>query len=1053
MTARHLFLAVALLANAQFARAQLLMSDSFDVGNTNGGAPAGWTLTVPSSTQISVVNSALTVAASSPYCVRLIDNSASLRPEMYQDFHPAATGRAYASFKLPSTAAGPAYLHLRTSGGTLLCAVVLDSTNGKMGYDTNTGTIATTVPWTTGVWQRVEVEWFADNTFNAYLGTTQFVQRATFSTAASPERVLIAVGTNAGVGRTGFVDNVQVVVTEARLDDDFDAGNTFGSNPANWVVSKPANTNIRVVDSTVRAPLSLSNCVEFSDNSGVGAPEMYAGFTQTSEGCIQFSAFVPSTNQAPLAVHLRTTNGTFLTAIRLGEDGKVGYNATAGGAGPFTISSVSWTTNGWQTIRVDWFSNNTFSAFLGSNQVVANVPFGTNTQPGRVLFRLADNSSTGRVAYLDNVLVTRTVFPGAARYTENSAWLAYAYLSTQSWVDDVPQVAFQMRTNYRVPYWFVNVGLINSSGTMSNPPARMVQFLNKLKTWEDQNGYQFKVLAWMNGTTDIVDINNASVRSNIVGETKRFVSTTLSNSLIAGATRAFDGIQLDLEPIGKNGSDTRFNNLKLLFTDIRTGFESLGLGNKLTSLTPHKYGTISEWWFSAQYYYEIGQKIDLICGMTYNSSNITGAAYQSWMQDQTTNILKAVSGKNWNNDASHPAPTNGVKVLIGFPAYENGTFHTNVAENIQYAGLGTEAGLADLRARGDFSTNCFQGAAVYLHADGTGNDGFASYDKDWWWFGQYWLNTWESGNAVALVSPASRDFGTVAVGQTNSLPFAVVNTGDLSLTGTATVGGPFAVTAGGSYTVNPGQTQTVMVSFIPPSAGVFTDAVVFASSGGSSTNAVTGIGAVVPSAIFSGNPTNGTEPLLVTFSDTSTGTISNRLWNFGDNTTTNLTTNTVVHSYSAGTYDVTLVVTGPVGISTNTRLSYITVWTAYQAWQLQFFSCTNCPQAQPNADPLGKGMSNTNQFLAGLDPTNRASLFRIISAVQQSDGIKLTWTTAGGRSNAVQAAVDETGSYVTNFTDISVPIIVPGGGDTMTNYLDGGATNLPGRYYRIRLVP
>jgi hypothetical protein len=39
------------------ARGQLLMSDNFDeVGNTNGAAPVGWTLSLPSSTQATIVN-------------------------------------------------------------------------------------------------------------------------------------------------------------------------------------------------------------------------------------------------------------------------------------------------------------------------------------------------------------------------------------------------------------------------------------------------------------------------------------------------------------------------------------------------------------------------------------------------------------------------------------------------------------------------------------------------------------------------------------------------------------------------------------------------------------------------------------------------------------------------------------------------------------------------------------------------------------------------------------------------------------------------------------
>jgi 1,4-alpha-glucan branching enzyme len=128
---------------------------------------------------------------------------------------------------------------------------------------------------------------------------------------------------------------------------------------------------------------------------------------------------------------------------------------------------------------------------------------------------------------------------------------------------------------------------------------------------------------------------------------------------------------------------------------------------------------------------------------------------------------------------------------------------------------------------------------------------------------------------------------------------------------------------------------------------------------------------------------------------------------------------------------------------------------AFVSWQMQYFGCTNCPQAQADADPLGKGISNTNQFLVGLNPTNPASLFRIVSAVPQSSNVVVTWTTAGAHTNAVQAtAGNANGGYGTNFIDISSPIIVQGSGDVTTNYLDAGAvTNVPSRYYRVRLVP
>lgn len=129
----------------------------------------------------------------------------------------------------------------------------------------------------------------------------------------------------------------------------------------------------------------------------------------------------------------------------------------------------------------------------------------------------------------------------------------------------------------------------------------------------------------------------------------------------------------------------------------------------------------------------------------------------------------------------------------------------------------------------------------------------------------------------------------------------------------------------------------------------------------------------------------------------------------------------------------------------------------FVTWQLLYFNCTNCVQAQPNADPFGKGMSNTNQFLAGLNPTNSASLFRITSVVNSGVDVHVTWTTAGGHTNLVQVtAGDANGGYRTNnFADIpGSQTILSGNGDTSTNYIDsGGATNVPSRYYRVRLVP
>lgn len=71
----------------------------------------------------------------------------------------------------------------------------------------------------------------------------------------------------------------------------------------------------------------------------------------------------------------------------------------------------------------------------------------------------------------------------------------------------------------------------------------------------------------------------------------------------------------------------------------------------------------------------------------------------------------------------------------------------------------------------------------------------------------------------------------------------------------------------------------------------------------------------------------------------------------------------------------------------------------------------------------------------------------------RSADMVITWATGASPTNIVQAAGDNgNGGSLTNFTDISGPFVIPGNGDATNSYIDpSGATNIPSRYYRIRL--
>jgi hypothetical protein len=155
-------------------------------------------------------------------------------------------------------------------------------------------------------------------------------------------------------------------------------------------------------------------------------------------------------------------------------------------------------------------------------------------------------------------------------------------------------------------------------------------------------------------------------------------------------------------------------------------------------------------------------------------------------------------------------------------------------------------------------------------------------------------------------------------------------------------------------------------------------------------------------------------------------------------------TQTWVHRTGANTY-----------VDTASVLSYsyaVPAADPFAAWQMQYFQCTACPQADAGADPDGDGMSNTNEFLAGTSPTNSASMFRITSIAPENGDVRVTWMTGIGKTNALQVAGSDADSgYTNSFTDLFIVTNTVG---TVTNYLDvGAATNAPARFYRVRLVP
>jgi PKD repeat protein len=267
-------------------------------------------------------------------------------------------------------------------------------------------------------------------------------------------------------------------------------------------------------------------------------------------------------------------------------------------------------------------------------------------------------------------------------------------------------------------------------------------------------------------------------------------------------------------------------------------------------------------------------------------------------------------------------------------------------------------------------------------------------------------------------------------------------------------------------------TNSVFYTYNTP--GVYSVTEIVSGTGGSSTDTVADdITALTPPPVasFTASPTNGAVPLTVGFTDQSSGLVTGWAWTFGDGNTSSSQnpSNTYVNP---GSYTVQQIVTGTGGSSTDTVTNLINVYNPFAWWQLQYFGSTNNnASTAPGGDYTGTGMSNTNEFLAGFNPTNSAAYLHIISIVESVVGgntnVVVTYLGPNGdntytpgialRTNVLDYTTgDANGSYTNGGWEDTGQTNILGGGNgsgIVTNMTDmaipSTSTN---RYYRVRVL-
>ena len=192
-------------------------------------------------------------------------------------------------------------------------------------------------------------------------------------------------------------------------------------------------------------------------------------------------------------------------------------------------------------------------------------------------------------------------------------------------------------------------------------------------------------------------------------------------------------------------------------------------------------------------------------------------------------------------------------------------------------------------------------------------------------------------------------------------------------------------------------------------------------------------------------------------------------WQFNGATMSGKTNATLtipnVQLTDAGNYSV--IITDCVGTVSSVATSSVAALTVNPGSPLQSWSAFYGVQGD-DSDADGDGMSNTNEFLSGFNPTSPSAYLHIIGIAKSGNDIAITYLGANGdnawspglasRTNVLECAAGSAdGGYTNSFVSAGQTNILSGGDGfgVITNMIDpGGATNLPSRYYRVRvLVP
>jgi hypothetical protein len=271
------------------------------------------------------------------------------------------------------------------------------------------------------------------------------------------------------------------------------------------------------------------------------------------------------------------------------------------------------------------------------------------------------------------------------KFTQNAAWISVDWTSKP--VDEIAVRRLAESANSRnLKYLFPYVSYLKSDRTFS----RSYQYADEfVRTFRKSNN-DVRILAWIGlplannrpiGVQGWIDLSNQDTREQIL----QFIEDQIDEF-------GFDGVHINAETVQNN--DPHF---LILLDEVR---QNIGKDKIISIAGSHWYPDyinilpiIRDFRWTSSYYQEVGQRVDQIATMTYDSYTFHPALYRLWMREQ----VKGISSSLENSD---------VQLFIGISVSQEQTLsHQPSVESLANGLAGLCAGLTKPKV--------VQGVAIY----------------------------------------------------------------------------------------------------------------------------------------------------------------------------------------------------------------------------------------------------------------------------------------------------------------------------------------------------